>query len=73
MAIHFLSLLLLCADGPSTGQEPAPDAGDRLKTGHAVSREPSELPVPDLGTRKSGTDWPGFLGPEGNRDRKSVV
>src|SRR3569623_981369 len=23
-------------------------------------------PVPDLGTRKAGEDWPGFLGPRGD-------
>jgi len=35
---------------------------------HAWSEEPDE--VPDLGTRHTGDDWPGFLGPTG--DSKSA-
>jgi outer membrane protein assembly factor BamB len=43
-------------------------AGVLVLTGTHAGRaraEPPRSPVPDLGTRKSGSDWPRFLGPLG--------
>jgi outer membrane protein assembly factor BamB len=42
-----------------------PETGVRPVDGHAAPGRGLPLP-PDLGTRKAGVDWPGFLGPTGD-------
>jgi outer membrane protein assembly factor BamB len=52
MAVHLLGLLLLCGE-----TAPAPQ-------GQQPERSPQQ--VAELGTRRAGVDWPGFLGPAGD-------
>ena len=57
-----LGCVLLAGCGPASEQTVAlaDDRDERVKAG------PDDRPPPDLRTRKSGHDWPCFLGPTGN-------
>ena len=58
----FLLIALLSGCSLSTTHEAAaPDDSDER-----VAAKPSDAPPPDLRTRKSGDDWPCFLGPTGD-------
>jgi outer membrane protein assembly factor BamB len=64
--LGYLACLLLLGCGPTA---PAPVAGPAPADAGAPPRtldtpEPAG-PLPDLGTRQAGDDWPGFLGPLG--------
>lgn len=42
------------------------------QTATAIPETRGEKPVADLGTRRAGADWPGFLGPQGNSKSAEV-
>ena len=66
MAIQLLALLLLCGGDTTTAGDKAPDRNRGLESHRADRHEPGEVAVENLGRRKLGSDWPGFLGPTGN-------
>ena len=66
MAIQLLVLLLLCGGDTTTAGDKAPDHNRGLESHRADRHEPGKVAVENLGRRKLGSDWPGFLGPTGN-------
>lgn len=71
-----LIALFLCGCGELVGQSPSSTKIDRVNTPQDEAKQDEAKqaskipPLADIGTRKAGTDWPSFLGP--NRDSKST-